>query len=321
MDVTTDSTFPEDEMVKEKGVVCGEIDMNEDNFPRKAYHVCMQSMYDGHPAGEPVIGTKEMVQGLSRNDLLSYIKDRYHAKNMMVVCAGGGVTKKTHGVLRRAFASVPEKGRKVVAPRFVKQAQTQPAITIHKKKTDQIHVAVGLPAVPVSHKDADVLFVIKSLLASGFSSRLWIRLREEMGAGYYVNAHHIGFIKTGNFMIRTGTNKKQLGDVIGAITEELGVLRSVLVQPKELARVKKAQAANMVMGLETPEAYSDYYGFQAIYPGHDVRTPSQQLGAIKKVTAKDIQRFAKKYFKKENVHIAVVGDVAPNTKLEKYIKL
>lgn len=87
-DVYLNSTFPEAEIEKERGVICGEIDMYEDMPARKIHDIFAESLYGDQPAGMPVIGPKSNIMKFSRKDFIDYHKQYYNSGATAVIVAG-----------------------------------------------------------------------------------------------------------------------------------------------------------------------------------------------------------------------------------------
>ncbi|MCA9353180.1 insulinase family protein, partial [Patescibacteria group bacterium] len=202
-DIYQHSTFPEEEIQKEKGVIIGEISMYED-MPMQQVHDLFSALVYGpnHPAGFSILGPKNNINTMTRNDFLNYHAQHYVAQSTVVVVAGD-ITH--HDVVREIelhFSSLTR--GKVSLQNPVTISQRTPRIAVQHKSTDQTHVIFGYQTVGFHHKDTMSLKVLGSLLGGGMSSRLFERLREDMGVGYYVNARNVGQSDTGIFEISCG---------------------------------------------------------------------------------------------------------------------
>ncbi|HQV64818.1 MAG TPA: pitrilysin family protein, partial [Candidatus Paceibacterota bacterium] len=108
-DVYLNSIFPKEEIEKEKGVVCGEIDMINDNPQHKINYTFLESIYGDQPAGYSIAGPKDNIRQFSRKDFIDYHKKHYHAEKTVVVVAGNINEKEVIELVKKAFATIASK--------------------------------------------------------------------------------------------------------------------------------------------------------------------------------------------------------------------
>jgi predicted Zn-dependent peptidase len=147
---------------------------------------------------------------------------------------------------------------------------------------------------------------LNAVLGAGMSSRLFQKLREEMGVGYYVRSSYDSYVDHGIFSVSVGSDVKRVEEVIKAVIAELNRLKTELVSEEELQKTKDYLIGTMFLGLESSDAIAEFYGYQEILR-HELRTPQDVVKEIKKITAKDIQSIAKKIFTNNNLNAALVG--------------
>ena len=302
-DVYLNSTFPESEIQKERGVVCGEIDMGEDMPQEKVQYMGLEAIYGDQSAGYSIAGPKENILKFTREDIFKYHRDHYVAEKTIIVVAGGVEASAVEKEAVKAFANISSK--KAIHKKRVSKSSGE-KIFIKEKKTDQSHLYIGMQALPLGHNDEVAFSVLAGILGKGMSSRLFIRLREEMGAGYYVSADVMEADDTGVFAIVTGTEPKRVPEVIGAIREELEKLQKELVPKDELLKIKELIVGMLYMSTESTHKRAEMVAMQAIF-----HQPFKSLKDIEKeirgITAQDIQRVAKKYLKSDRFHLSLIG--------------
>lgn len=315
-DVYLNSVFPEVELEKERGVICGEIDMYED-LPQRAVHdIFAKSLYGDQSAGYTILGPKENIKKFTRNDFVKYHQDHYVAGKTIVVVAGDVTSAQVESLVTKAFADVST--GKIITKKKITKSEGQ-KLAIKNKKTDQSHLVLGLRSLPVGHPDRTKLGVLVALLGQGMSSRLFTKLREEMGAGYYVRAA-LGYISdaedTSDLNIRTGTEPKRVPEVIQAILAEVKRLRTEKVPAHELAKVQEYLTGGMYMGLESSDAAAFHVAYFAIFH-QPIKTPRDIEREIRKVTIDDLSKMAQKYLKPEHFHLALIGPHPKTLEIEK----
>jgi predicted Zn-dependent peptidase len=303
-DIYINSIFPESEIKKEIGVVLEEISMYEDMPSYKAGEQLFALMYGDQPAGWSVIGPKATVSTFTRKDLVRYRKMHYTAANTIVVVAGAFDPKAIEKQIKAAFA----KASTATASRRKKTADKQiaPQSAMLHKKTDQANIALGFRSLPLGHPDRAVLSLLSMILGGGMSSRLFLLLREELGAVYDVHIEQDTYTDHGVLSIVAGIDKNRLDEIIQSIVKELVIIKNELVPADELAKVKEQAIGMLRLGLESSDSIAGFYGTQLLLKG-SYKTPEQLTKEYMKVTAEDIQRVAKKIFVPQHANLAVVG--------------
>jgi predicted Zn-dependent peptidase len=198
--------------------------------------------------------------------------------------------------------------------------QKSPALLIHEKKTDQTHMVLGFHGYPANHKDSAVLEVMAGVLGKGMSSRLFQKLREEMGACYYVRVSNGQYAEHGDFTISTGVDKKRVEEVMKVIIEECNRLKREEVGGKELQKTKDYIVGNLYMGLETTDALANFVASDEIILGK-AKSVKELEKEIRSVTARDIKRVAQKIFVNPSLNLAIVGQVSDPKKVKAALKL
>lgn len=316
-DMYLNPTFPGDDLEKERGVILQEISMYEDQPQRKVWYVLLDLLYGDTPAGRPVIGPADNIKKFSRDDFVSYRKAHYTSEKTVVVVSGDVSQSAVNREVKKRFSEIL-KGKIGGKPK-VKESQTTPGLKVFEKKTDQTHMIMAFRGLQARDKRIATMHVLDTVLGSGMSSRLFQRIREEMGACYYVRTHHDESTDHGLLTIATGINASRAEEVIKAILEECHKLVETPLTPGELEKAKEYFIGHLYMGLETSDALAEFYAEQEVIK-RKLETPKEIEKSIRKVTAKDIQKLAKEIFHNGNLNLAVVGDIKDGAPLRKVLK-
>ncbi len=303
-DIYLHSTFPEKEIEKEKGVIVEEINMYEDMPQHKVWDMLFALMFGDQPVGWSVAGTKEHVNSFSRKDFIKYQKDHYTGSNTVIAVAGAFDPKTIEQHIKKAFAAISKEMPK--AKKKVNDKQNEPKSVLFHKPTDQAHMALAFRSIPFNHADAPALSLLSTILGGGMSSRLFLLLREELGAAYYVRAEQDAFTDHGIFTITAGIDKNRFAEITQAIITTLKEIKQTPVPVDELNKVKEFTLGMMRLGLESSDSIAGFYGTQLLLKGI-YKTPEQLTKEYMKVTAADIQRVAKKLFVVKSANLSVVG--------------
>jgi predicted Zn-dependent peptidase len=313
-DVYQNSIFPEAEIEKERGVICGEIDMYEDMSHRKVQDLIAISLYGDQPAGYSIAGTKENVRRFTREDFLKYRNTHYVAGKTSIIVAGG-IDDSVVAEVKKAFKDI--RIGKVSVKKKVSSARGD-RIIAESRKTDQSHIVLGTRSIAAEHPDMPALMVAIGILGQGMSSRLFNKLREEMGAGYYIRSGISASDDSGEITISTGTEPSRVTEVIAAIVSEIRRMRTEKVTHNELAKQKEYMIGGMLMGLETSDAVASHFA-QNVVLRLKLKTPQELEKEIRGVTEDDILRVSKKYLKQDLFRLALVGPETPLVEIEKVL--
>lgn len=311
-------TFPVGEMEKEKGVIVEEINMYEDTPQRHIYDLFMSLLYGDQPAGWNIAGTRETVKKMKREDFVSYRDKHYLANTTTLIVAGNFNRREVLKEANKAFANLKSKSREKKL--VVVERQNSPQVLIKQKKTDQTHLILGVRTFSIKSPKLPALKVLNAVLGQGMSSRLFQKLREEMGVGYYVKSFTDEYTDHGYLAVSAGVDKKRLEEVILAILAEFRQLKDEIVPEGELKKAKDYLIGNLFLGLETSDALAEFFGYQEVLK-HSLETPEQMAKEIKAVTAGDIQKIAKDIFQNRKLNLAVVGEFKNKNTLLKILRI
>lgn len=315
-DIYLNSTLPEAEMEKEKGVITEEINMYNDLPQRKVQDLFMTLLYGDQPAGWDIAGTKENVAKMKGTDFTSYREKFYTAPETLVVVSGAIDEGEVLKAIEKSFAKCSSKkgGGKL----SVKESQIKPALLCEEKKTDQTHFVLGVRTFDVYDKRNAVLKVLAGVLSGGMSSRLFEKMRNKLGICYYVSASPDAFTDHGYLSVSAGVKNDRLEEAVKEILKELSSLRDKIVSEKELSKVKEYLIGSMYLGLESSDSLADFYGSQEIMK-KPIRKPEDIVKEINAVTAEDILNLAKEIFTDRTLNLSLIGPKKDEAKLKKIL--
>ncbi len=306
-DIYLNPLLDQNEIDKEKGVIVEEIHMYEDMPQHVAHDLFMEVMYGDQPAGWNIAGTPEIVHKLKRNDFVEYRKNHYVAPATVVLVSGDFNEQEVISKIENAFKNISlgEKSGKL----DVKEEQTTPQLKIKQKETDQTHIVIGVRTFPAKDKRDTALKVLNAVLGSNsMSSRLFLKLREEMGVGYYVRSHADEYTDHGILTVSTGVDTKRVSEVVEAVLGEMKKLREEKVGPAELQKAKDYAIGNMYLDLESSDSLAEFYAVQEIL-SDEILTPAQLAEKIQNVTAEQVMALAQEIMRDEKLNMAIIGNI------------
>lgn len=315
-DIYCNSIFDPKEIEKEKGVIIEEINMYEDLPHRNVHDIFMEVMYGDQPAGWSIAGKKENVSKMTQKDFIDYHAQHYVADATTVIVSGDFDESSVLKKIEANFAGVKKssKSGKVITV----ERQTKPNIQIKNKETDQTHLVLGVRTFNSKDERNIVLRVLNAVIGGGMSSRLFQKLREEMGVGYYVRSGVDEYTDHGYLAVSTGVDVNRVEEVVSAIVAELNKLKNELVSVAELKKAKDFIIGNMFLGLESSDSVAEYYAIQDIL-SDKLETPTELAEKIQKVTSEEIQKLSKEIFVDHGLNLAIVGNIRDQGVLEKVL--
>jgi predicted Zn-dependent peptidase len=322
-DVLLNSKFETQEIEREKGVIIEELNMYLDNPLYYVEDLFESCLYGDTPAGRDTIGERETILKFNRRSLLAYLSHQYSAGET-VVCLSGKFMPEAVFMVKKYFSKFSNKNYRDKLKTI--DTQDRPNLKFHFKTTDQAHLSLGVRAPSFAQDDELITKIISIILGGTMSSRLFTELREKRGLAYYVRTHNEPYTDSGYLTTQAGVPIKKLGLAIKIILDGYAKLAGETVRAEELNRVKQYLIGRNAIHLESSDNLANWYGRQAILlkeqkTGGEILTPEKYYTGIKKITAKDISRVAKKIFLTKHLNLAVIGPYKKFAQFQKLLKL
>jgi len=316
-DIFLNSTLPKKEIEKEKGVIIEEINMNYDNPMSYIQTLWLRLLYGDQPAGWDIAGTKEVVSKMTRKRLLDYRKRQYVAEKTVVAVAGNFREEVAERALKRYFSRT-KTGRPMKKPEVVEK-QNSPNVLVHFRQTDQSHLCLGVRAFNLFHPKRYTQEVLAVILGGMMSSRLFQKIRTELGIAYYINAVSEVDPDTGTLFTQAGLDNKNLEKGILAILDEYKRISQEKVPPRELKRAKEYIKGKTSLSLEASDARASFYAAQELLENR-ILTPEEIFKKIDRISQEDILELASEIFKPERLNLALIGPFKNKEKFQKLLK-
>jgi predicted Zn-dependent peptidase len=307
--------FNQRDIEKEKNVIIEEIKMYEDTPDELVHDVFAGSMWQEHALGLPVIGSAEVIAGLSRKQLCEFYKKHYTPRNMIISVAGNIEPEKVVDKLKNILDLKKDKvlARKMITPLSCKKTNCC------NKKTEQVHLCIGTPGFSLDNKNIYTFQVINTILGGGISSRLFQEIREQRGLVYSVFSYHASYHDTGLFCIYAGLSKQNVEQVLDIIFKQIRDIQLNGLKDDELRRAKDQIKGNLYLSLESVSARMSRLGKSQIYLGK-VLHPEEIVHKVSEVTPDKIQELALSALKPECFTMATVGPWEDGNIFQKVIK-
>ncbi len=304
-DFVLHSTFPESEMDREKGVVLEEIAMVEDTPDDLCLDVLAEAYYGAAGYGRAILGPSDNVRRFTREDLCAYIAECYNPANIVVSLAGNVDPHFAEELVEKYMES--ELIKRAFTPR-AKQIELRGQSLFRSKDIEQVHFAFGYPSFPREDKRMDAAMVVNAVLGGGMSSRLFQRVREQLGLAYTVYSFISSYTEGGSLTVYAGVNPNNVQKACDAIDETIDTLRKNMITPEELARGKEQLKSSLIMAQENTATQMIAYGKYMLYNDSilDMEKRIRELGAL---TLDDCALALEGSFHTDHAATAAVGKI------------
>ena len=305
------------EVEKEREVVLEELRMSNDYPTNRVDLLIDESLWPDQPMGRDVGGGQESVKNITREQILDYVKHQYTPSNTVAVVAGDISHDEVVDLLGEALEGWTSEKPMTWYP--VQDGQEAPRIRVEQRKTDQAHLCIGLPGLPLAHPDRYALGLMNVMLGEGMSSRLFMELRENQSLAYDVHSSINLFRDCGSLIIYCGVEPQKSEKAINAILEQLNGLQDDIPQ-SELEKVRELSKGRMLLRMEDSRSVAMWMGAQETLTG-SVRTVDEVVERIDAVSTADIERVAGDLIREDRLNLAVVGPFRSDRRFRNLLKL
>ena len=309
-DMVRDPALDPAETDKERGVVLEEIAMVEDSPEDVVYDVLAEAAFGSQSLGQTILGPAEKIAVYTPDDLRAFRRRHYGPKNAVVALAGNVDISAARDLMEEKFGSW-EGAAGEEFPDAV--AVEQPCKLAKDKDTEQVHLCMSFRSHEMGSPDVYPTAVVNNVLGGGMSSRLFQRIREDLGMAYSVYSGPSSYPHCGEFTIYAATNPKNAKMVLEQIDIEIKKLLEKGITEKEFTMSKAQLKSSFILGLESAYNRMSALGHNQILLNR-VIPPEETIAAIEKVTVDDAMAVAQRMFTGPRAY-AVVG-----RKAEKYLQ-
>ncbi|MDR1953483.1 MAG: insulinase family protein [Clostridiales Family XIII bacterium] len=301
-DMLGNSVFDPAEMEKERSVIIEEMKMIEDSPDDIGHDLIGEQIFAGSPLGHRIIGTPETVSATTRDDILSYIAQRYTADGIVISLSGNFIADEIMEQLEGSFGHVGGG----TAGRALPLVPHTPASLRRVKDIEQTHIFLGRRGVKMTADDYYKILLYNSILGGGMSSRLFQNIREEQGLAYSVYSSASSYVDDGQLIIYAGVGNDKEVATIDAIRAELERLAAEGIGDAELNKAKEQNKGHYIFGQESVSNRMFSTGKNILLLGR-VYDAEEIMQGIDAVTGEDIARIAKEYAEIESYSRVIIS--------------
>jgi len=293
----------------ERKVVLEEISTVDDTPDDLVFELHGRQLWGAHPHGYPILGTRSSVAALTTGDLRALHNRAYHPGNI-VLAASGNIE---HDELLRILAQAGWEDTASPAEPLMPPppAITQPPSLRHyERESVQTHIVFGSPTVPHSDPRRHALGLVGMLLGGGMSSRLFQKIREEMGLAYSVYTYQSFHRDSGDHGIYVGTAPETAEAAVAAIRDELSFIASEGILDDELAGGKSQLKGQITLSLESVSSRMYRAAGSELYD-EEYRTLDELLSLVDGISSDMVAEVCSEFFSPDSHTVVSLGPRAP----------
>ena len=292
----------------ERKVVLEEISMVDDTPDDLVFELHNEQLWGEHPYGYSILGTRETVSKLGVRELKALHESAYAPNNIIVAAAGNLEHEAMVDELQRTGWGDPP-ARDVSSLRTVPPNGAAPMVRHVEREGAQTHTVLGSVTVPYTDPRRYPIVLVGVMLGGGMSSRLFQRVREELGLAYSVYGFQSFHVDTGSHGVYVGTAPETAKLAVEAINEELARVAREGLPASELASAKSQLKGQLTLSLESPSSKMYRAAGTELY-GEQYRTLDETLALIDAITQEEVAAVSAEFFAPEKQTILSLGPSA-----------
>jgi predicted Zn-dependent peptidase len=301
-DIFLHPLFGAEDIEREKSVVLQEIKMVEDTPDDLIHDLFAERIWPTHPLGRPILGSREAVQGFSRETILTHFREEYCPEKITIAAAGNADHRRVVGLFEPHFRGFfrPPAARDGAPPSLA------PGLDMLHKALEQVHLIVGFPGLPQADPERYALYLLNDIIGGSMSSRLFQEVRERQGLVYSIYSGIQAYRDTGVLYISAGTDAPNFSKVLKLILKEVRDLKKDGIRSEELRRAKDHLKGNLMLSLESTSSRMNRLAKQELSFGVFFSL-DEMLAAIDHVREEEVQSLIHRLLDEDQLALLTLG--------------
>ncbi len=306
-DLVCNPLLTENDLDRERGVVIEEIAAVEDAPDDVVFELHGRRLWNGHPYGRSILGTRGTVEQISPANLSDLHRRTYVGANTVVAAAGRVFHDEFVMLVDASFCGLAKGGS---TPSVPVPSPPKAGLDYVERDCAQAHIVVGRNTEGQAHRDRYPLIVLGTALGGGMSSRLYQRVREELGLAYTAYSFQDFFSRAGVTGVYVGTRPHRAHAALDAIRDVYSSLAAHGLAADELVRVREQAKGQVLLALEAPDARVHRLASSAL-AGLPLLSLDEIRDRIDCVRADDVARLAGDILNLDTQRVVCLGPVKP----------
>ena len=304
-DLLLNSLFDSKEIEQERRIISEEINMNLDLPQQRISMLIDELLWPEQPLGREVIGYKETVSSITREQLLNYVARRYMPNNTVLSIAGNIQHEEAVAQIESLFNKWA--AGELITDYITDDKQTEARLRIEPKDIEQAHLCLAVHGFSRSHPQRFTIDLFNTVLGGGMSSRLFTEIREHRGLAYDIHSYTEHFLKSGSFAIYAGVDPQKIETAVVAILEEMSQIKQGITA-NELTRAKELSKGRLYLRFEDSQNVALWYGGQEILT-QQILDIDDVISIVDAITIDELKGVAEEIITDSGLNLAVTGPI------------
>ena len=301
-DILLNPLFNADELEREKAVVLQEIKMVEDTPDDVIHDLFAGQIWEGHPLGRPILGSREAVTSYDRQTALSHFTEEYVPPRILISVAGNA----THDHVINLFSTGFQGFERGATTRAATPPITRPGVNIVNKTLEQVHLIMGFPGLRHSAPERYALFLLNDVIGGSMSSRLFQEVREREGLVYAIHSGVQAYVDTGTLYVYAATDAQNFSKVLKSTLKVIRELKKTGVTDEELRRAKDHLKGSLMLSLESTSSRMNRLAKHEMHHGTFLSMDAM-LAAIDGVRHEEVQTLVTELLDEDRLALTTLG--------------
>jgi len=304
-DLLLNSLFDSKEIEQERRIISEEINMNLDLPQQRISMLIDELLWPEQPLGREVIGYKETVSSLTREQLLNYVARRYMPNNTVLSIAGNIQHEEAMAQIEPLFNKWA--AGELITGYITDDKQTEARLRIEPKDIEQAHLCLAVHGFSRSHPQRFTIDLFNTVLGGGMSSRLFTEIREHRGLAYDIHSYTEHFLNSGSFAIYAGVDPEKIETAVAAILEETSQIKQGITA-SELTRAKELSKGRLYLRFEDSQNVALWHGGQEILT-QQILAIDDVISIVDAITIDEPKEVAEEILTESRLNLAVIGPI------------
>ena len=288
----------------EKGVVAEEIGMCFDAPEDRVGENLYSTVWKASPMGMPILGTTDTLAAMTPERLRAYQQEHYTPQRTVIAICG---RFDREAFVRRAAETFGAAVPGAPMPKNVRIPYT-PSLVLEERDLEQIHLCFALPGLDFFDDRRFALSMLVGIAGGSSSSRLFQRIREELGLAYSVYAASVSYGGGGLLEVQAAVGPEAAERACEEILKVHSTRREGITE-REFTRAREQLKSELVMGMESSSAQAGNMGRGELMKNR-VDSEDELLHKVERVTIDDVNALAEELFDKRALSLSAVGPVS-----------
>jgi predicted Zn-dependent peptidase len=293
----------------ERSVILKEIADRDSNPQSYVGDLVDELIFQGSGLSRHTLGNNESVANITKEDAYNFYKERLNTESMIIVVSGDITLEQLLLEYNKGLVS-EQKAKTIFLAGAPLPIIRKKSIAIKKyTDTDNLNIIIGFRICSLFDSDFIPLQVIATVCASGFTSSLFRKLRQEAGLVYDVSADTWGFTDAGAWLIFTSTPKNNLQKLLDIVCCEFKRVYDGKITEEELKLAKDKMLKFKKHQMQSSSSWVEFHVAEELFNPKNPKDLDKYMNSIQSITLEDLARVGKKYFKEKYWYLAICGDI------------